>query len=244
MLLSSHVALTPSPLLPALSHLQIRLGLLLLTNAGASTREHENFIKKLLKDWDAKGKGQVAKGEFRLHMRKLFADAKESVPSSNECDELFDSWDDDRGGSLDHKELTLALLDCPPKASRGCAGRSRFGLLTVATANPRADLSPVLHRWQARLWKQDKEDNPTLARAQTRRTQARLYDGAAAATADAERFEHELVEFMTELEGRADVRLGYLLRARCIKPGAVVTDWSTSRGEHAGELSKVEFRQA
>jgi hypothetical protein len=49
---------------------------------------------------------------------------------------------------------------------------------------------------------------------------------------------------MRELEGRADVRLGNLLFRRRIKPGAVVTQWAKSKGEHAGELSKTEFREA
>ena len=54
----------------------IALGLLLLTREG--------YIRKLLKEWDAKGKGEVARGEFRLHMRNL-------VPaSSSESDALFD----------------------------------------------------------------------------------------------------------------------------------------------------------
>lgn len=42
----------------------------------------------------------------------------------------------------------------------------------------------------------------------------------------------------------AEIRLGEFLAKRCIKPGAVVTQWSTSRGMHAGELSKKEFRDA
>ena len=34
------------------------------------------------------------------------------------------------------------------------------------------------------------------------------------------------------LHARADVRLGLLLHKRKIKPGAVVTQWAKSKGEH------------
>ena len=46
------------------------------------------------------------------------------------------------------------------------------------------------------------------------------------------------------MNSRADVQLGALLSRRRIKPGAVVTHWAHSKGEHAGELSKKEFRVA
>ena len=42
---------------------------------------------------------------------------------------------------------------------------------------------------------------------------------------------------------RADIRLGALLFRRRIKPGAVVTTWAKSKGVHAGELSRKEFRE-
>ena len=60
----------------------------------------------------------------------------------------------------------------------------------------------------------------------------------------AETMEGELEALVEALDSRADVRLGQLLSKRKIKPGAVVTQWSKSRGEHAGELSKAEFRTA
>ena len=60
----------------------------------------------------------------------------------------------------------------------------------------------------------------------------------------ADELEAELDELTTKLESKADVRLGALLVRRCIKPSTVVMQWSTSRGDHAGELSKVEFRKA
>ena len=60
---------------------RIQLGLLLLTR--------EDYIKKLLKDWDTKNKGEFLKGEFRLNLRSTGINA-----SSAEADELFDSWDE------------------------------------------------------------------------------------------------------------------------------------------------------
>ena len=109
------------PILIPFVYGQVRIGLLLLAKTG--DMKADGFVKKLLKEWDSKGKGEVAKGEFRLHMRKLFADAKETVPSSNECDDSFDAWDEDRGGTLDHKELGQALLGCPAKVSPTHASR-------------------------------------------------------------------------------------------------------------------------
>jgi len=53
-----------------------------------------------------------------------------------------------------------------------------------------------------------------------------------------------LEAFCEQLQSQADVRLGALLARRRIKPGAVVTQWSKSKGAHAGELSKAEFRRA
>ena len=78
--------------------LKIQLGLLLLSS-------EQDMIKKLLKDWDTKGKGEFLKGEFRLNLRNTGLNA-----TSAEADGLFDSWDDDKGGSLDLKELRSALL--------------------------------------------------------------------------------------------------------------------------------------
>lgn len=75
--------------------LQVQLGLVLVSK--------EDYIKKLLKDWD-KGKGEFLKGEFRLNLRSLGLQV-----TAQQSDDLFDSWDDDRGGSLDMKELKRAL---------------------------------------------------------------------------------------------------------------------------------------
>ena len=64
------------------------------------------------------------------------------------------------------------------------------------------------------------------------------------ATALADEREAELRAKIDALASRADVRLGELLQKRKIKPGAVVNQWSHSRGKHQGELSRAEFRAA
>ena len=63
--------------------IRIELGLLLLSK--------DDYIKKLLKDWDTKGKGEFLKGEFRLNLRNTGL-----VATGAEADELFDSWDEDK----------------------------------------------------------------------------------------------------------------------------------------------------
>ena len=85
--------------------LGIQLGLLLLTK--------DDFIKRVLKDWDSKGKGEFLKAEFRLNLRNVGLN-----PSSAEADSLFDSWDEDGGGSLDLKELKEALLKAQAAAKK------------------------------------------------------------------------------------------------------------------------------
>ena len=176
--------------------LRIQLGMLLLSK--------EDYIKRILKEWDAKGKGEFIKAEFRLNLRNTGLAA-----TSAQADELFDSWDDDRGGSLDLKELRTALLGVQK---------------------------------EARKWRET--PNPNLMKAKGLRSRARLADEAAAATSEADSLDQELVDLSLRLQSQADVRLGALLSRRRIKPGAVVTQWSKSRGAHAGELSKVEFREA
>ena len=177
--------------------LRVQLGQLLLSKG-------ESFIPKILKEWDSKGKGEFQKAEFRLNLRSIGINV-----SSAEADELFDSWDDDKGGSLDLKELKRALLGTQEKA-------------TAWLSAP----------------------DPTRAQVELLRQRAELADEAAELTMAAEALEAELAELIESNASRADVRLGELLAKRRIKPGAVVTQWSTSRGEHAGELSKAEFRAA
>ena len=75
-------------------NVRMQLGLLLL--------KEEDGVTKTVKLWDKNGQG-LTKAEFRLRMR----DAVQAT--SGEADELFDSWDDDKGGSLDPREALAAL---------------------------------------------------------------------------------------------------------------------------------------
>jgi hypothetical protein len=56
--------------------------------------------------------------------------------------------------------------------------------------------------------------------------------------------EEELEVMVAGINERADLRFGALLQARGVKAKAVVSSWGSSRGEHAGELSKEDFRRA
>ena len=176
--------------------LKIQLGQLMLSK--------DDFLKKILKDWNSKGKDELKKAELRLNLRNVGLNA-----TSAEADDLFDYWDTSGDGSLDMNELRQALM----------------GVMK-----------------EARNWKI--APDPLHEKAEALRHRAKLTDEAAAATAQAESIEKQLTEMTEQLESRADVRLGALLFRRRIKPGAVVTQWSKSRGEHAMELSKKEFRDA
>ena len=84
---------------------QIQLGLMLLSS--------DEIVKKILKDWDKRGKGEFAKAEFRLNLREFGLNA-----SSADADSLFDSWDEDKGGVLDLKELRSALIRVRAEAAK------------------------------------------------------------------------------------------------------------------------------
>lgn len=94
----------------------------------------------------------------------------------------------------------------------------------------------------AQAWKD--QPDPNRDKILDLRTRADLAEEAARATEVADRVEEELAELADSIHTRADVQLGALLYKRKIKPGAVVTSWAKSRGEHAGELSRAEFREA
>jgi len=166
--------------------------------------DNADSIKKVLKDWDNKGKGEMLKGALRNNLRNIGLNA-----SSTEADEMFDSWDDDKGGSLDMEELKTALMKAGD-AARDFKSRP----------------------------------DPTQLRALELRKKGDLAVEAAMATEAAARLDGELSSMASELEARADVRLGSLLQKRRINPGAVVTQWAKSRGEHRDELSKRDFREA
>ena len=150
----------------------------------------------------AKGKGLLLRGEFRLQLRAIGLEW-----SSGEADELFDSWDDDKGGTLDQQELRTALLKCKKAALALRAERHDF-----------------------------------VERAKVLREKAKVVDDAAQATRDVRKADRDLSDTIYRLEQRADVRLGDILCKRRIKPFQVVMEWSASRGAHAGELGKIEFR--
>ena len=86
--------------------------------------------------------------------------------------------------------------------------------------------------------------DPLQGRAEKLRATAAKVDEAIDAVRQADTAEDELARYEAELAGRADVQLGALLYRRKIKPGAVTTNWAKSKGVHAGELSKAEFRGA
>ena len=174
--------------------LGVQLGLVLLSRS--------DYVKRVIKEWDTKGKGEFLKGEFRLNLRSVGLNA-----GSVEADELFDSWDADGGGTLDTQELTSALHVAMQKA---------------------------------RVWKNTTD--PNRIRADALRRRSALAAEAATSTQEAEQLTDELAELERELETKADIRLGELLSKRRIKPGTVVSTWVTSRGPHAGELSRAEFR--
>ena len=93
---------------------------------------------------------------------------------------------------------------------------------------------------QAEAWKElGKSPKAVLLRQR-----AQVADAAATATEQAEQAEQAVQEMTRKNLDDAAIQLGMILFKRGIKPGAVVTTWSTSRGEHAGELSKKEFREA
>ena len=96
----------------------------------------------------------------------------------------------------------------------------------------------------AEAWRHAEETNPSRQRISMLRKRAALAEAAAEATGHAETLEQELEEISRRYDARADVQLGALLFRRRVKPGAVCHEWSTSRGVHAGELSKHEFRVA
>ena len=177
--------------------IRVQLGQILLA---MDTKGFEAMLKK----WDVKGRGEFIKAEMRLNLRNTGLNV-----TSAESDALFDTWDDDGGGSLDLKELRGALASTQKSATE---------------FNNRPD--------------------PAQQKIQRLLKRAALADEAAEVTSQANGLEQALEEYSQELLSRADVRLGSLLQKRMIKPGEVVVHWAKSKGEHAGELSKADFRRA
>ena len=88
----------------------------------------------MLKQWDAKGKGEFSKAQMRLNLR-----AGGLAVSSNACDALFDLWDEDGGGSLDFNELKAALASCM-RSAEAFAGRPDPNRAKAAALRQHADL--------------------------------------------------------------------------------------------------------
>ena len=86
-------------------------------------KEDDNYIKKILKDWDTRGKGEFLRGEFRMNLRNL---GLQATPA--ECDDVSACI---RGAAntsplyaAAHREgavalagLTLSHCGCLPRAS-------------------------------------------------------------------------------------------------------------------------------
>lgn len=74
-------------------------------------------VLDLFLEWDADHSGEVTKGEFRNEMSKLGLETHQT-----EVDALFDSWDPDRSGSLELKELERVLRRTTMLDKKLCAG--------------------------------------------------------------------------------------------------------------------------
>ena len=81
-------------------------------------------------------------------------------------------------------------------------------------------------------------------RSEALRAKAAEAEEAAALADRAAVLEEELEVMVAGMNQRADLRFGALLQARGVKAAQVVVTWGSSRGEHAGELSKADFRNA
>jgi hypothetical protein len=80
-----------------------------------------------------KGGGMIVLGEFRQHVRSIGLSA-----SNDEIDALFESWDRDKGGSIDSAELQAALLELRAEHVKRW-GRSVALETQIETLRSRAD---------------------------------------------------------------------------------------------------------
>ena len=96
-------------------------------------------------------------------------------------------------------------------------------------------------RAAAEAWRAEEESDPRQQQAALLRERVQLAERAAEVATQVEEMERELAQFCAQSDARADVQLGSLLSRRRVKPGAICREWSTSRGVHAGELSKHDF---
>lgn len=77
---------------PAAPGVRVQLGQIFLNK--------EDAMKRVIKEWDPKGRGEFSRAEFRLNLRQLGLHV-----SSAHADDIFDSWDENKGGMLDVNEL-------------------------------------------------------------------------------------------------------------------------------------------
>jgi len=106
------------------------------------------------------------------------------------------------------------------------------------------ELSECLSRCEQKMLIKRSEPDPKRERAEKLRRKAVTAEHAAELADAAVVLEDAVCSLVASMEKRADVKLGELLQARMVKPGAVVRDWGSSRGAHAGELSRAHFRSA
>ena len=169
---------------------------------GQALMSKDDMINETIKKWDAKGKGEYLKKEFRINLRSLNVTA-----TSTQSDDLFDSWDADSDGVLTASDLRKAL--------------------TAVMEEARTFMNAA---------------DPNAERAVALRARAQLAKDAATAVNEAERLEEAHLAFMDGLAKRVDLALGSLLTKRRIRPGEMVAMWSQSRGDHAGQLARRDFR--
>jgi len=87
--------------------LTVLIGQILLTKE----QPKDAHLVKICQSWDKKCTGEFIKADLRVNLRSLGLNV-----TGQQADEIFDSWDADRGGTLDSKELKKALQACQAEA--------------------------------------------------------------------------------------------------------------------------------
>ena len=87
--------------------LTVLIGQILLTKE----QPKDAHLVKICQSWDKKSTGEFIKADLRVNLRSLGLNV-----TGQQADEIFDSWDADRGGTLDSKELKKALQACQAEA--------------------------------------------------------------------------------------------------------------------------------
>ena len=216
-------------------------------------------IPQILKSWDVKGKGEVIKTAMRQNLRNMNFSA-----TAVEVDALFDSWDADKGNTLPDEsviassdQVAVPLLasapnQCPKpvpqtsapyhSASDHCS-LNDHRIVSGGSLNLK-ELNTCLSLAQQKAQQKRNAPDPSRMRSEALRAKAAEAEEAAALADRAAVLEEELEVMVAGMNQRADLRFGALLQARGVKAAQVVVTWGSSRGEHAGELSKEDFRRA